>query len=135
MAGVTIRDGVHAGEGKPFLQMKIDDILAILPVFGRVTFLADQPHLPLMGIGVAIGAGRSSTRENEISMATGAPRGTVRSDQREFRFIVRKSQGFAHLRPGIGGMALLAIPLDLPMRVLGLRRANSHQPCQQQNRP
>ena len=118
MAGATICDGVHAGEGKPLLQMQIDDILAVLPVFGSVALLANQPHLPLMGIGVAVGAGRGDTRENEISMATRAPRGTVRSDQREFRFIMRESQGFAHLRPGIGRMALLAIPLDVPMRVL-----------------
>ena len=68
-------------------------------------------------------------------MATRAARGAVGSGQGEIRLVMCKGQRLPHLGPRVGRMALLAIPLDLAMRVLRPRSAHCRQPRQKQDSP
>ena len=56
VTGVAVSNRVHASQRKSFLHVQIEDVLAILPVFRGVAFLAGDPHLSLVGVRVAIGA-------------------------------------------------------------------------------
>lgn len=112
--------------------MQLECALAILPVAWRVAILAVEPELTIVMIRVAIDTTSADMTENRIFVAADTLRRSMPADQLVSGGGMIKFQRITHLRPGFGRMAILAIPLELAVRIFHGRLAQDHAPYHQQ---
>ena len=112
--------------------MQLERALAILPVARRVAILAVEPELTIVMIRVAIDTTSADMTENRIFVAADTLRRSMPANQIKPGRGMLKFQRIAHLRPGLGRVAILAVPLKLPVGILHGRLAQDHASYHQQ---
>ena len=100
MASAAIGDGMHAHQRESLSCMKIEQVLAILPVIRGMAILAGDPELSSMNIGVAIGAGGGDMGEFQVLMARGATGAFMGAQKRESGFLVPECHRLTDIGPG-----------------------------------
>ena len=118
MAGLAIGYRMHSAQWKAPGRMDLQNCLLILPAGRRMAALAIVAELPTVHVTVAIGASGCHPGEGEAGMTTGTIDKFVLPNQRKARLLVPERQRRAHLMPGLGGVAVLAIPLDIAVGIL-----------------
>lgn len=117
MAGLTVGDGVGAGQRESAGSMQLKMISLILPTDRRVAGGAIQAELRLVDIGMAIGAGTANRRKLRTFMAGHAIQFAMGAAQQESGVGVAKVRRRLQLRPGLAGMTAHTIPADLTVRI------------------
>ena len=118
MAGLAVGYCMHPAQGEAPGRMDIQNCLLILPASRGMAALAIVAELPAVHIAVAIGASGCHPGEGEAGMTTGTIDKFVLPNQRKARLLMPERQRRAHLMPGLGGVAVLAIPLDIAVGIL-----------------
>ena len=129
MAGVTVGDGVNAYKRKASFDVGAQNVLAVPPISGRMTTGAIKPELASMDVRMTIGTVDSGVSEPEVMVTTGAAYTAMDANQRKTGLVVVNRQRVAKLLPRLRGMTEAAIPLDLAMRIRGLRPGRQACPC------
>lgn len=114
--------------------MQFESTASVLPVARRVTSLALLTELAKMLIGMAVNTAYAYMIEDRILVASDTLSGRMRSYQLEAGRSVVEGQRITHLRPGVGGVAILTVPLQLPVGISYCRLAEDHSADQQQQR-
>ncbi len=80
VTGVAVHGGMRADQ-REAIQMLIDLLNGDVPALDRMALFAVGSHLPLMNIGVTVGALRAHIRENQLGMALSASHTFMQSAQ------------------------------------------------------
>ena len=90
------------------VEMLVDLLDRNIPALHRVALLAVCSHLPLVDVGVAIGALRTHIREDGLGMALRAAHAFVHAAQRIFRGVVIELRNSPDGLPPAQGVTVLA---------------------------
>lgn len=99
MTGLAISDGVNAGQSEPLLRVNFKEVLSPLPISFGVAVLTILTELPLMLVGVTVGAGGTHMSELGCLVATDTLCGGVGAGQMEARLVVIEIHGISEFRP------------------------------------
>lgn len=102
---------MRSEQRKPVLVV-LDLLHGNLPSPDRMALLASRSELPLVNVGVAIGALGPHIAEHQLGMACGTADAHVHAAQREFRLVVIKFWDAADRLPSAEGVAVLARDIE-----------------------
>lgn len=122
MAGVAIERGVRAEEREPVLVI-VDLLDRDIPSVDGVALLATGAKLPLMDVGMTVGALIPNVGENGFHVTLRAGNVLVQAAQRKLGLIVVELGDGADRLPAFRGMTILTREVQIPVRAsrVGLR--------------
>ena len=106
VTGVAIHGGMRAYQRKA-IQMLVDLLNRDVPAFYRMALFAIGSHLPLVNVGVAVGALRTDIRENHFGVALRASHAFVQPAQGIFGGVVVEFRDGADGLPAADSVAIL----------------------------
>lgn len=107
VARVALQGGMCAKQREPILVL-LNLLYCHLPSLNRVALCTIGSKLPLMNVGVAVGASLTHIGKNWLDVALGASQVLVHAAKRISRLIVIEFRNVADRLPSAEGMAILA---------------------------